>query len=159
MQPHKMQDSSLNELCQERAVFVACPTKRASMAQGLFYGGSGCRAVAHTHPAVSKNALGPVGIPLLGGAPGDKPNPPEGDKSFWGDGPLRPKDKKSHVPLFILRHTSVRMWHKAVFKVGPVAGPKPSATGSSKNVSDPVSISLFGAPQAPGDKPNPSEEG
>ena len=48
-----------------KAVFVACPTKQASMAKGLFYGGSRCRAVAHTHPAVSKNALGPVGIPLF----------------------------------------------------------------------------------------------
>ena len=51
------------------------------------------------------------------------------------------------------------MWHKVVFKVGPVAGPKPNATGSSKNASDLVGIPLFGAPQAPGDKPNPSEEG
>ena len=55
--------------------------------------------------------------------------------------------------------TSVRIWHKAVFKVGPIAGPKPNATGSSKNASDPVGIPLFGAPQASGDKPNPSEEG
>ena len=51
------------------------------------------------------------------------------------------------------------MWHKAVFKVGPVAGPKPNATGSTKNASDPVGIPLFGVPQASGDKPNPSEEG
>ena len=65
----------------------------------------------------------------------------------------------STVPIFILRPTSVRMWHKAVFKVGPVAGPKPNATGSSKNASDPVGIPLFWAPQASGDKPNPSEEG
>ena len=63
------------------------------------------------------------------------------------------------APLFILRPTSVRMWHKAVFKVGPIAGPKPNTTGSSKNASGPVGIPLFGAPQAPGDKPNPSEEG
>ena len=61
--------------------------------------------------------------------------------------------------VFILRPTNVRIWHKAVFKVGPVAGPKPNAIGSSKNASDPVGIPLFGAPQAPGDKPNPSEEG
>ena len=66
---------------------------------------------------------------------------------------------EKNVPLFILRPTSVRMWHKAVFKVGPVAGPKPNATGSSKNASDPVGIPIFGAPQASGDKPNPSEEG
>ena len=51
------------------------------------------------------------------------------------------------------------MWHKAVFKVGPVVGPRPNATGSSKNASDLVGIPLFGATQAPGDKPNPSEEG
>ena len=25
--------------------------------------------------------------------------------------------------VFILRPTNVRIWHKAVFKVGPVAGP------------------------------------
>ena len=47
------------------------------------------------------------------------------------------------VPLFILRPTSVRIWHKAVFKVGPIAGPKPNAAGSSKNASDPVGIPLF----------------
>ena len=45
------------------------------------------------------------------------------------------------------------------FKVGPVAEPKPNSTGSSKNASDPVGIPLFGALQAPGNKPNPSEEG
>ena len=36
------------------AVFVDLPTQRASMAQGLFYGGSGRRAVAHTRPAFPK---------------------------------------------------------------------------------------------------------
>ena len=57
--------------------------------------------------------------------------------------------------IFILRPTSVRMWHKAVFKVGPVAWPKPNVTGSSKNASDPVGIPFFRAPQASGDKPTP----
>ena len=28
--------------------------------------------------------------------------------------------------LFIIHPTNARMWHKAVFKVGPVAGPKPT---------------------------------
>ena len=28
-----------------------------------------------------------------------------------------------HCAVFILRPTNVRIWHKAVFKVGPVAGP------------------------------------
>ena len=81
--------------------------------------------------------------------------PRSGPKSKTGPGVFSTKN----VPIFILRPTSVRMWHKAVFKVGPVAGPKPNATGSSKNASDPVGIPLFGAPQASGDKPNPSEEG
>ena len=50
------------------AVFVDRPTQRASVAQGLFYGGSGCCAVAHTRPAFAKNAYGPVGISLIRGA-------------------------------------------------------------------------------------------
>ena len=33
------------------------------------------------------------------------------------------------------------------------------ATGRSKNASGPGCIPFLGAPQAPGDKPNPSEEG
>ena len=61
--------------------------------------------------------------------------------------------------MFILRPTSARMWHKAVFKVGPIAEPKPNTTGSSKNSSGPIGIPLFGGPQVPNDKPNPSEEG
>ena len=35
----------------------------------------------------------------------------------------------------------------------------PYSSGSSKNASGPVGIPFFGAPQAPGDKLNPSEEG
>ena len=41
MQPQKMQDSALNELRKELAVFVARPTERASMTQGLFMVGPG----------------------------------------------------------------------------------------------------------------------
>ena len=69
-----------------------------------------------------------------------------------------PKSRTGPGAVFILRPTSVRICHKAVFKVGPVAWPKPNAIGSSKNTSKPVGIPFFGAPQAPGDKPNPSEE-
>ena len=58
--------------------------------------------------------------------------------------------------VFILRPTSARMWHKAVFRVGLVAGPKPNTTVSSKNASGLIGIPLCGAP---GDKPNPSEDG
>ena len=58
-----------------------------------FYVVSGCRTVAHTHPAVSKNALGPVGIPLLRRLRRWAINPtlPKQVKA-WGEGPLRPKD-------------------------------------------------------------------
>ena len=31
--------------------------------------------------------------------------------------------EKKTSAVFILRPTNVRIWHKAVFKVGPVAGP------------------------------------
>ena len=63
------------------------------------------------------------------------------------------------IAAFILRPIHVRIWHKAVFKVGPAAGPRPNTTGNSENASGPVGILLFGASQVPGDKPNPSEEG
>ena len=45
------------------AVFVDRPTQRASMAQGLFYGGSGRRAVAHTRPALPKMPTAPSAFP------------------------------------------------------------------------------------------------
>ena len=69
---------------------ICCsPHRTGKYGSRPFYGGSGCRAVAHTHPAGSKNALGPVGIPLFGApqALGDKPNPPEGGKSLGGRPP------------------------------------------------------------------------
>ena len=37
------------------SVFIIRPTNRRNMAQGLFYGGSGHWATAHTRPAFSKN--------------------------------------------------------------------------------------------------------
>ena len=60
------------------AVFVDRPTQRASMAQGLFYRGSGRRAVAHTRQAFPKMPTAPSAFPWLGApqAPGDEPNPP-----------------------------------------------------------------------------------
>ena len=66
------------------AVFVDRPTQRASMAQGLFYGGSGRRAVAHTRPAFPKMPMTPSAFPWLGApqAPGNEPNLPEGSKSL-----------------------------------------------------------------------------
>ena len=66
------------------AVFDARPTLRACMAQGLFLGGTGRRAVAHTRPEFAKNALGPVGIPPVRRR-AMNPTPSK------GEGPLRPK--------------------------------------------------------------------
>ena len=72
------------------------------------------------------------------------PEARSGPTSRTGSGASQ-KAKSRERALFILRPTSVRIWHKAVLKVGPVAGPKPNAIGSSKNASDPVGIPLFGA--------------
>ena len=59
------------------------------------------------------------------------------------------------VSIFMLRPTRVRMWHKTVFKMSPVAGPKPNATGSSKNASDPVGIPFFGVNRRRAMNPTP----
>ena len=70
-------------------VFVGRPTLRASMAQGLFLGGTGRRAVAHTRPEFPKMPTAPSAFLLLGAPqePGDKPNLPEGSKSLGGRPP------------------------------------------------------------------------
>ena len=63
------------------------------MAQGLFYGGSERRAVAHTRPAFLKmpTAFSLIGAPL---APGD--NPTSKRVKVWGESPLRPKEISSY---------------------------------------------------------------
>ena len=62
------------------------------MAQGLFLGGSGQRAGAHTRPAFPKMPTAPSAFPLFRApqTPGDEP-PTKGVKA-WGKGPLRPKE-------------------------------------------------------------------
>ena len=57
-----------------------------------------------------------------------------------------------------MRPTNARIWHKAVFRVGPVAGPKPTRVQQGQNTFEPVGFPLFGAPQAPVNKPNPPKE-
>ena len=59
------------------------------MAQGLFLGGTGRRAVAHTRPEFPKMHTAPSAFPLLGApqAPGDEPNLPEGSESLGGRPP------------------------------------------------------------------------
>ena len=60
------------ERCRTRLICSICwpthPTGKCGTRP--FFGGSGRRAVAHTHPAFPKNAYGPVGIPLIRGASG-----------------------------------------------------------------------------------------
>ena len=62
-------------------VFVAYPTERISVAQRLFFGGSGHRAGAHTRPAWPKIPLAPLASPLASGA---RQSPLEGSKSLGG---------------------------------------------------------------------------
>ena len=83
-------------------VFVGHPTLRASMAQGLFLGETGRRAVVHTRPEFPKMPTAPSAFPLLGApqAPGDKPNLPEGSKSLGG----RPPEAVGNTPQ-APRHT------------------------------------------------------
>ena len=61
----------------------------ASMARGLFLGGTGHRAVAHMRPEFPKMPMAPSAFPLLGApqAPGDEPNLPEGSDSLGGRPP------------------------------------------------------------------------
>ena len=54
--------------------------------------------------------------------------------------------RKKHA-VFILRHTSVRMWHKAFLRWALLQGQSPHMSDSSKNAMDPVSIPLFRPPQ------------
>ena len=71
------------------------------------------------------------------------PGPCSGPKSRTGSGASQ-KAKSRVRAVFIPRPTNVRIWHKAVFKVGPVAGPKPNAIGSSKNASAPLAFPFSG---------------
>ena len=73
---------------------ICCsPHRTSKYGTRPFYGESRCRAVAHAHPACSKNAFGPVGIPLLGRLRHRAINPTLlKEVKAWGEGPLRPKD-------------------------------------------------------------------
>ena len=44
--------------------------------------------------------------------------------------------------LFIIRPTNARMWHKVIFKVGPVAGPKSTRVRRGQKYLRPVGIPL-----------------
>ena len=54
--------------------------------------------------------------------------------------------------LFIIRPTNARMWHKAVFKVGPVAGPKPTRVRQGQKYLRPRRHSAILPPYPEGDK-------
>ena len=78
----------MSESFREQGICCA-PPLRASVAQGLFYGGSGRRAAAHTRPEFPKMPTVPSAFPLLGApqAPGDEPNLPEGSEILGGRPP------------------------------------------------------------------------
>ena len=110
----------------------------------------------------AQNTFGPVGIPLFGApghkpkppergkSLGDGPlnspvprhtrqNRPEVSRPTECNprtGEERPHTnalERSRGPLYLsLRPTNARIWHKAVFKVGPVAGPKPTRVRQSQ---------------------------
>ena len=133
------------------SVFIVASHQRTNRRQTVFKPSR--RATPHA--SGKKNTFGPVGIPLFGApqALGKTP-PPEGGIPR-GDGPLRPEEissaeahpaepsrdktayrmqpnnwrgkKGPRGPLYLsLRPTNARIWHKAVFKVGHVAGPNPT---------------------------------
>ena len=60
------------------------------MAQGLFWWVRAQDWSPHA-PGISKNANGPIGIPLIRGTSGTGQYPPKGVKA-WGEGPLKPKE-------------------------------------------------------------------
>ena len=82
-------------------VFDDRSTQRACVAQGLFYGGSERRAVAHPRPSFPKMTTAPSAflLSLALQAPGDEPNPPEVGKSLGG----RPPETEGN--LQVPRHT------------------------------------------------------
>ena len=67
--------SATRQLNQKAAPIRSCgicysPHLTSKCGTRPFLGGTGRRAVAHTHPAFPKNAYGPFGIPLIRGASG-----------------------------------------------------------------------------------------
>ena len=73
---------------------------------------------------------------------------------------IQPWDfRRKKLAVFVLHPTNRTSMAQGLFKVGPTRGQSPHAPGISKYALSPVGIPLKGAPQAPGDKPNPSEEG
>ena len=70
-------------------------------------------------------------------------------------------DGKAERPRDLCKPSHQRtIWHKAVFKVGPVAGPKPTRIRQGQKYLQPRRhFPLLGQPQAPGNKLNPPERG
>ena len=66
-------------------------------------------------------------------------------------------NKKTSV--FVVRPTNLTNVAQGSFRGFREQGRNPDTPGDSKNAPGPVSMPLKGAPQVPGDKPNPSKEG
>ena len=77
----------------------------------------------------------------------------------WRITPIRASLRTNALPVFGLRPTDRTSMAQGLFKVGPGVGPLPTRAWYFQHASSSVGIFLKGAPQSPGDKPNPSEEG
>ena len=141
-----------------------------------FKGGSGHRAEAYTRPVLPKipsvlSAFSLIGSPQASGSKSLGRWPPWGwrippvltqhptetrwPKHGW---PIRAPNNWRGVPntwvwSVIYHAPHERIWHKAVFTVGPVAWPKPTCVRLAKNTLAPSVFPLLRAPQAPGNKP------
>ena len=133
-----------------RASDICCsPHRTDKYGTRPFYGGSGSRAVAHAHPAGSKNALGPVGIPLLGrlGRRAINPTLPKEVKA-WGEGPLRPKDKfkigkRRASGICYSPHLTSKCGTRPFFRWDRAQGRSPHAPGLSQKCPRPRRHSPF----------------
>ena len=152
MRPHRMRDSSLISFTGARCIYPTSH-QRTKMAQGRVWGGSCRRAVAQRDRQFQKclgprrhspfrgaSGAGRKTQPLRRGLkPGGRP--PEAEVMYPVVEHTRPNraarnHSRSRAPHHrtqknatqdksrgVLYLSYVRIWHKAVFKVGPVAGP------------------------------------
>ena len=94
---------------------------------------------------IAKNTFGPIGIPLIRCAM-ERWTPDDEGTLQW-----RGTEKTTSYSLtfyvFITRPTTGQMWHKAVFRVGPLAGPYPTSvshkSGIAKNTFGCIGILLI----------------
>ena len=93
-------------------LFVACPTKHANVAQGLFL-------VCPHAPSMAKNTFGPISIPLIRGCLRHHAITPLKGVKAWGDSPLKPEEISSYRDtLGQIRATAKHGWLKCDLTTG-----------------------------------------